>query len=350
MIIPVKEVVKFIDESAVVRANVLYPGLAETIKIEIANGQVTMTKTNHNIFCVYKFHAPDQPDETIFVNEKSINSIAKTTQSQNIFIYQSGNIIEISGSHREKVKAPVMTIVEYPEIPAQQGEEATISAETVDAIRVAAKYILRDQVINVTSFVHVTPQGIVGTNGQFIAYCNKTVGLPTIYLSDEALQILKSKSEITYSTHGNYDFFKYQHGLLFGVIKSALIKKSLDINFPFAAPGFPAFIAYNEDLLGFCDLVNDNAASALATATLKYNGNILTFIHDDPANHVNVFQEIECETNIEACADFKFSVKWLEVILKSLPYETLTWIRAGNHFYLASKEDEKYRGLLAGIA
>lgn len=144
-------------------------------------------------------------------------------------------------------------------------------------------------------------------------------------------------------------FFDYS-GFLYGIVKNGMHKAPLKASVAFREPGAAAFIINREDLMEFCTLVNYAAKESLPTASWKYDGKILSVVYDDPANHVHVFKEIECVVNIAPCDDFKFSVKGMETILKSLPYDQLTWMRAGKHFYIGSPEDEAYKGLLAGIA
>lgn len=349
MIISTEQVKKFLSEATVVKPNILYPALSDTIKITSDGRQVVLVKTNYNLFCRYAIDAPAPAEESFLVSEKSLNGIAQTTQSETITIEEINGMIKIRGTKAEKIEYPVRPLTEFPLEPVISGDVIPISSEALYCIKVAAQHIRREQPPTAASFVHVRTDGIFGTNNNNLVYFRKTDSLPIMFLGEDALHVIKAVNGSTYSTHENYDFFEYD-GFSYGIIKPAFENPvAINVAAVLGNAANPCFVVQRQKMLDFCTLVNYAAKAEYPVGILTYDGKALVLTHDDADFNVHVSREVECIENVDPCETFKFSVKWLEVLLKSLPYDRLTWLQCGRHFKLASPDDENYSGLFAGI-
>lgn len=349
MIISTEQVKKFLSEATVVKPNVLYPNLADTIKITGDLDKIVMVKTNYNLFCRYEIDSGFNAEESFLVSEKSLNGIAQTTQSETITIEQVDGLIKIRGTASEKVQYPARPVSEFPVEPVISGEPVALDSEALYCIKVASHHINKQQAINATSFVHVRPDGVFGTNNNNLVYFRRFDGLPTMFLGDDALHVIRAVSGSTYATHGNYDFFQYG-GFSYGIVRPAFeAPVAVNVSAVLGAPATPCFVVQRQKMLDFCTLVNYTAKSQSPEGLLQYDGQKLMLTHEDHDFNVYATREVACEQDIAACEPFRFSVSWLEVLLKSLPYDRLTWLRCGPHFKLATPDDENYTGLFAGI-
>lgn len=349
MIISTEQVKTFLAEATLVKPNVLYPNLSDTIKISADLDSVVMIKTNYNLFCRYEINEGFNTEESYLVSEKSLNGIAQTTASATITIEQADGKIKIKGTNAEKIEYPVRPVEEFPKEPVISGELIPLDMEALYCIKVAAQHIRKEQLITAANFVHVRPDGILGTNNNNLVYYRKFGGLPTMFLGEDALHVIRPVNGATYSTHGNYDFFTSE-GFSYGIIKPAFDNPVfVDVTPILGQPSQPCFVVHRQKMLDFCTLVNYAAKAQAPTGTLTYDGATLMLTHNDADFNVHVEREIACEQNIAPCLPFKFPVNALEVLLKSLPYGRLTWLRCGEHFRLASIDDENYSGLFAGI-
>jgi hypothetical protein len=349
MIISTEQVKKFLSEAAVVKPNILYPALADTIKISGDMDNIVMVKTNYNLFCRYEIDSAFNAEESFLVSEKSLNGIAQTTASETITIEQVGGMITIRGTNAEKIQYPARPTTEFPAEPLISGDPITIDSEPLYCIKVAAQHIRKEQPPNAASFVHVRADGVFGTNNNNLVYYRKFDGLPTLFLGEDALHVVRSNGTATYSTHGNYDFFQYG-GFSYGIVKPAFeAPVAVNVSAVLGNPANACFIVERQKMLDFCTLVNYTAKAQYPVGLLTYDGQTLTLTHDDPDFNVHAAREIMCDENIAPCEPFRFSVNWLEALLKALPYAKLTWLQCGKHFMLASPDDENYSGLFAGI-
>lgn len=350
MILNTEAIKKFLSESSVVKPNILYPNLNDTIKLEhAADDKILLTKTNNNIFCTYAITDTTfrVEDEQYLVGERMLAGIAQTTASPTITIQQQDGLITITGNKTERNQYPVRPIEDFPATPQCTGEAVAIDAEALYCIKVAGNHISKEQKITAANFVHIGPNGIFATNNNNMVYYHQAAGLPEAFFGEDALQVLKAINGVTYSTHGNYDFITYE-GFSYGIIASAVASPINYMPMLSAASEF-AFIIGRQRLLEFCTQAGYAAKSEYPIGVLQYEGGILKLDHDDADFNIHANRQFACDVNGAACAPFKFSIKWLEIFLKNLPYDKLSFFRVGNHFKISSPEDEQYTGMYAGI-
>jgi hypothetical protein len=80
---------------------------------------------------------------------------------------------------------------------------------------------------------------------------------------------------------------------------------------------------------------------------MKPNTLVLDFVDADFNININRAIVIESNAPIEL---FRFSVDWVGVMLKSLPYATLTFTKlVGAHYAVTSVEDPNYKGIIARL-
>jgi hypothetical protein len=335
----------------VVKPNVLYPNLSDLIKIEL-NSQhdcITFTKTNNNVFCTLTISADglQVDDECFLVGEKALNGLAQTTTSGTISIYKNEDLLCLIGNNSEMLQCPIIDINEFRKTPQMTNESIGLSSEALYCIKLAGNYISTDQKITAANYVQVGSGGIFSTNNNNIIYHRKFDDLPNFFLSEDALPVIKLINEATYSTHDNFDFINYPNGYSFGFLKSVL-DKGINYAQMIAQVGQKCFTINRQYLINFCILVNYSAKSKYPIACLKFNGEKIILNHDDANFNVHVHKEYEITGN--ACDDFNFNVKWLEIFLKPLPYNELYFERIGHHFKITSPEDEEFTSIFAGIA
>lgn len=348
MIISTEKVKNFLSEASVVKPNVLYPNLSDSIKIEYKDNDITFVKTNNNIFCIYAFEDTGfhLEDECYIVSERMLNGIAQTTESDFITITQGDGKLHIKGTAAEAVQCPVQKINEFPAVPQANSELCELSSEALYCAKAAGHYISQEQRITAASFVHIGPQGVFATNNNNIIYYRRFEGLPDIFISADALPVIKPLNGVTYCTHGNYDFINYQEGYSYGFIKS-VVDKPINYLPMLGLPKQVNFTITKKQLLDFCTMVDCSAKTEYPTAKLIFDGTSLALRHSDANFNIDVHKSYAI-TGTE-CDDFNFSVNWLELFIKNLPYDNITFMREGHHFKLTSPDDECFIGMFAAI-
>lgn len=346
MKIRAEELRRFLNVAGQIKPNPVATNL-DSIKIECTGQEVIFTKTNQNIWCKYSYVCQPAPPEIHLINERLLNGIAQTCKEYEIEItaHVDGiNILITSGA--DVLKLGIQDAQLFPAVQIATGEKTKISSELVERIRIASKYISTTVQRTAMSFVQVGIDGIFATNGS-ILYYYRAFPLPDFFLDHEPLGVLRSSDDMLYWTSESYDFFQMD-GFTFGFIKS--IVKPLPYMQIVSVTGNQSFTCNKQDLIDFCTIVQYSKKQEYPQATLESaDGVKLCLKHVDADFNINVVRDIAIQAT-QPIAQFVFSVPWVEVLLKSLPYETLTFTSVGEgHYKVTTTDDENYTGIIARL-
>lgn len=357
MKIKTEELRKFLTAAGQIKPNPVATNL-DSIKIDCTGQEIIFTKTNNNIWCKYTFVCQPQPLETYLINERMLNGIALTTKEYEIEVttHVDGETILIC-SGEDILKTKVQDPKLFPPIQEATGDRVKISKDVINRIRIASKYISTSVARTAMNFVNIGLNGIFATNGSILYYHN-TFPLPDVFFDEEPLNIIKTRSgkddaeddDMMYWTSASYDFFQLD-GFTFGFIKSVV--KPLPFLQMVQATGTDWFSCKREDFIDFCTLVQYSKRQEYPLATLqshpiKPNTLLLDFVDAD--FNININRAIVIESN-EKIELFRFSVDWVAVMLKTLPYQVLTFTKVpGGHYAVTTPEDADYKGIIARLA
>jgi len=352
-----EELRKFLSAAAQIKPNPVATNL-DSIKIECTGQEIVFTKTNNNIWCKYSYACQPQPIENYLVNEKLLNGIAITSKEYEVEVtaHVDGiNLLVISGA--DVLKIGLQDLALFPQMPnITSTERERISKNIVERIRTASKYISNSVAISPMNFVQVGIDGIFATNGS-ILYYYKAFPLPDLFLSSEPLNIIRARKgkeedqqddDLLYSKSESYDFFQLE-GFTYGFIKSVV--KPLPYAQIIQATGTDSFTFNRQDFVDFCTLVQYSKKQEHLNATLiSTEGKKLILKYIDADFNINVIRDIAISAS-GPVQEFTFNPDWVEILLKSLSYESLTFTRVGEgHCAVTSSEDENYKGIIARLA
>jgi hypothetical protein len=342
-----EELRKFLSAASQIKPNPVATNL-DSIKIECTGQEIIFTKTNNNIWCKYSYVCQPQPLESYLINEKMLNGIAITSKEYEVEVsaHVDGiNILIISGA--DVVKTSIQDLALFPQTQIDNGERVRIEKKLVERMRTASKYISNSVAISPMNFVQVGIDGIFATNGSILYYYG-AFPLPEVFLSNEPLAIIKPTDDLLYWTSENYDFFQLD-GFTYGFIKSVV--KPLPYGQIIKATGADAFTFNRQDFIDFCTLVQYSKRQEHLNATLaSAGGGKLMLKYIDADFNINIIRDIAIIPDMPV-KEFTFNPEWVEVLLKSLPYEALTFARIGDgHYAVTTSEDENYKGIIARLA
>lgn len=335
----------FLAQCASIRLNPHYPAL-DTIKIFAADDKITFTKTNNNIFCTYAYDQFQPIEESYLIAERQLNGILAVTTSENLKIYQEGNTIFITADGETIMKAPWQDVNLFPLMPETQTDETfLLDTACLNAIRIAAKYISSDAIKTAANFVNIGPLGIFGTNKAIIYHYRKN-DLPVFFLDSDTLNILGNIESTRYMVGSKYDFFICDNGVTFAFIKTECVPINYE---PYiTAPIEHYFILNRQELLNFCTAVEYTTKQELPLASILCNGK-MELVYNDADFNDGVTAKIKHEGNFTP-PEFRFNVKQVANIMRNITYEKIIFGKLGDHYKLSSVEDDKYTGLIAGMA
>jgi hypothetical protein len=346
MRLKVDELKKFLSASSQIKPNPTATNL-DSIKIECTGQDIILTKTNNNIWCKYNYITQPQALECFLVNEKMLNGIVVTTKEFEIEINitPDGSKLHIV-SGEDILKVATQDLNFFPPIQEATGDRVRISKTCVERIRIASKYISTAPNRTAMNFVQIGLNGIFATNGSIMYYHN-TFPLPEVFFDEEPLNTIKATDDMLYWTSASYDFFAID-GFTFGFIKSII--KGLDYMPIIDCKGTTFFTCKRQDLIDFCTLVQYSKKQEHPLATFQsINDKELFLKFYDPDFNIDASRNIIIESN-GIIAEFKFSIDWVNIMLKTLPYETLTFTSFENgHYAVTSVDDPDYKGIIAKL-
>lgn len=350
-----EELRKFLAAAAQIKPNPVATNL-DSIKIECTGQEIVFTKTNNNIWCKYSYVCQPQQLESYLINEKMLNGIAITSKEYEVEItthIDGINLLIVSGA--DVLKTGIQDLALFPQTQIATGERVHIDKKLVECIRIAGRYISASIAVTAMNFVQIGIDGIFATNGSILFYY-KAFPLPDIFLSAEPLNIIRGRKgkedqeddDLLYSTSESYDFFQLD-GFTYGFIKSVV--KPLPYMQIIQATGKESFTFNRQDFIDFCTLIQYSKRQEHLNATFVSAGNgklMLKYIDAD--FNINIIRDIAI-TPDSPVQEFTFNPEWVEVLLKSLPYESLTFTRVGDgHCAVTTTEDENYKGIIARLA
>lgn len=346
MKIRAEELRKFLNVAGQIKPNPVATNL-DSIKIECTGQEVIFTKTNNNIWCKYSYVCQPSPPEVHLINERLLNGIAQTCKEYEIEItvhIDGNNILITSGA--DVLKLGIQDHKLFPVTQTATGERVKIAKELIERIKTAGKYVSTAVARTAMNFVQIGIDGIFATNGS-ILYYYKAFPLPDLFIDHEPLNVLKHTDDLLYWTSESYDFFQ-QEGFTFGFIKS--IVKPLPYMQIISVAGNEGFTCARQDLIDFCTIVHYSTKQEYPQATLEsIDASKLMLKHIDADFNINIIRDIPIQAT-GPVQQFVFSVEWVDVLLKSLPYNSLTFTRvAEGHYKVTSPEDENYIGIIARL-
>jgi hypothetical protein len=346
MKIKTDELKRFLSAAGQIKPNPTATNL-DSIKIECTGQEVVFIKTNNNIWCRYSYVCQPQQPEKYLITEKILNGLALTSKEYEIDVslhIDGHNVVLTSGE--DSIKTTNQDLKLFPVIQTPTGERVKISKEVVDRIRIASKYVNSGVAMTAFNFVSVGMQGIFASNGSIVYYHN-TFPLPEIMLDQEPLNTIKGNDDMLYWSSEGYNFFQCE-GFTYGFIKTVISPLAY---MPIVnQTGTDSFTCKRDDMLDFCTLVYYSKKQENPLATFSGSNQMLMLRYEDSDFNINVSRNIpmECTAPVE---QFRFSVDWLGVMLKTLPYELLTFTRVPQgHYIVTTQSDPDYKGIIARLA
>lgn len=348
MKIKTEELRKFLSAAANISPNPLHINL-DSIMIECVGNEVVFTKTNSNIWCKYSYVCQPASLEKFYISERMLNGIAATSNEYEFSIDES-----IDGAHivltdgDGVIKSKKQDFSQFPVMQQAIGEKVKIDQNTAQHLRTAGKFISMLPLKTNASYVNVSGDGIFAFN-LMVAYYYKAVDLPVIMLDHEPLNVIRTNDDVWYWTSGSFDFFQFD-GFTFAFIKSVL--KLLPFTPMVNHPVINSFNIKKDDLINFCALAMSAKQKDYSIAKFfshPGNNNILNIKFVDARYDIDIDKSYQIES-IELIKEFAFNIDALFLLLKNIPYETLTLgLTESGHYYVTSSEDEGYKSIICRL-
>lgn len=233
--------------------------------------------------------------------------------------------VEIKGTQalftcgEEKHKSPTEDISGFLVLPEFTGEPFIITPQILEEIKTAALFTQDIENMPYASCIFVG-RGLIGACINHMAYTKLIEGLPEIVIERDSVQVLKNFDSLEFVDAGNYICFS-NGNFRFGFIKKDT--KFLPLNpFTVAPNGKKAEIEKSE-IIKFCD----SCISACMGRFIQIN------VENGKMHLVDSAYGIEKEKPCEL-EDFGFNPTIMSKLLKSLPDEKITFIKADRKYYM----------------
>lgn len=279
----------------------------------------TITKNNLESFIIMD----SDFEGTMLIDEKVLMNFVDFTSASEITATVKGTQVIITDG-KTKVTSPTDEVKNFPTNTETDTEQIELSANILYAIKAASNFTMDDQSMPFKEFIFVGNNIVTASNG-FIFYGEKTTGAPQITIGKDAASAITKFESVLFSENDTYQF--YSNGIYkFGFIKKDI--KFLDMTKFMNLPESDKVEVNKSELIKFCDMCISNTPGRVVTA--KVDGNLLSMV--DAGYGINI------ETNISATLDtFGFSPAYMIRMLKSLPGETLQFIRGKNKYYITGE-------------
>lgn len=226
---------------------------------------------------------------------------------------------------KDKTKSPTDDINNFP-APANDGLEGVeIGEDIVRGIKIASNFTMERENLPYTSCIFLG-RGLLGAATGYIAYVEEIdTGIPEIILEKNAISVAKGLNNFLFSQNDKFQFIK-SGAFNFGFRKT-------DTKFQNYAPfakisGGKKVDIDKSELISFCDNCISSTPSKVVAAQIV--GNKL-YMEDKDFG-------ISCEKELSVeLGDLVFNPSFMGKMLKSLPDESLTFIKSEYKFFVTGK-------------
>lgn len=339
------ELKNFLQHAACVTPNKIFVN-SDFVKVEARKDKTLFTKTNNYIFCEYEYPANNKTEQVFVIPEKMLLGVSEVCNRSSFTIEKDGEATRIIyGDKFSKVAAEDVTRFPSTPAPIENKSDVSMSKRFVDSIQVAAKHISKLPNKTVFSYVHVNEHGIFATDGGYTYYNSVGKGLPEIFFDDNVIGAIASIENMQYLDAGHYDMF-LNESLLYAFIKNEY--KTFDYLKFISVPANGSFEVRRSDLIDFCMMVEYTSKDEIAIAQLKaLDDKYLALMQNDAAYSSE--NDFKIRYTGQEPAEFRFNAKSFLPILRSLPYENLTFSFMSPHYKLGTKEDLGYIGIISAL-
>lgn len=245
----------------------------------------------------------------------------------------SGDVIDVKIDEKsvtlvcgkDKTKSPTEEVINYPVTENNDLEGIEIGEEIIRSIKIAADFTMERDDMPYTSCVFLG-RGLLGAATGFIGYVEKIdENIPEIILDRNAISVIKGLNNFNFSENESFRFIRS------GVFNFGFRKTDTKfVNYaPFAVVNGTNKVEVDKhEIISFCDYCVKSTTSKVVIC--KMSGNMLSMEDDDYG--------ISCEKELSVeLDDFNFNPSFMGRLLKSVPDDTVTFIRAKQKYFVTGE-------------
>jgi len=300
------------------------------VKIEAQGKMAKVTKNGLDTFVVYKIPADSKTKCSVLVQESVLWNVVSFSNPNDIVVISWDEKNYTVECGELKIKNITEDILHFP--TTQEPGANTGTKINIGEIQQLQSIILDEEIKTEASYVFAGNGKAAGSD-RFVGYCVDFTGDLKLSLRKEVLGILPPE-EMEIRQSDNYDFFITEN-FTYGFVRSEI--KFFDIQKFFVIPSeLKGFDLNKKDLLKFVDLtISSSTAKEGATISFSIKGNKMHLSAEDDISGNIITSTIGISSPIDFPA-VSFIAERLSKLLKSIPYEELTFIPGDNkHFVKA---------------
>lgn len=305
---------QFKAAASAIKQNNILPVLSY---LKFDNG--TITKNNLESFIIMDADV----EGSMLIDEKVLMNFVDFTSSQEINCTVIDNQVLITDG-KAKVKSPTELVEHFPVSNETDNEPVNMAAEVLYAIKTASAFTTEDFTMPVKEFVHVGINTVAATNN-FIFYGTNVGAVPEITIGKDAAATITKFESVLFSENDTYQFYEA------GIFKYGFVKKDvkfLDMSQWLKLPEGGRVPVVKSEIIKFCDICISNTPGRIVTA--KSDGTMLSMV--DAAYNINI--EIPISSTLDT---FGFNPHYMAKMLRSLPDESLQFLRATNKYFITGE-------------
>lgn len=347
--IDVKQLKKFLSAAKNIKNRNIMP-LLDYVKLECKGAVATLTKTNLDAFVVFEIEAAFDKDETILIDEHTLNSSVS---------YANGNILNISVVGKKvfiddgvgKNWCSYENATLFPKIESNDDlKKTTLSTEIISALSIARNHTKQTpEMTEWQCFVQVAKVGkkiLIGASNDFIMYLKFVDGdLPPMILSPEVINAIADLPYADVSSSEKFDFFE-SVGVTYAFRQSASVRPELNYLWKKLIPE-NYFSVCRKSLLRFCEkVIGMNKSSIVPEVYLKDKGDDLIMVFDGPIDSQGAEEIIKAKNKTTSFPKTIFQPRYLITALKDLDSDVVNVTKHSGQLLITVDDDEDYKGTI----
>lgn len=258
------------------------------------------------------------------IDERVLMAFVNSVSCEEIDVKLEGKSVVLSCGKRI-TKSPTDEVANYPTVEDNNLEGIVIEEEIINSIKIASGFTIERENLPYTQCVFLG-HGFLGAATGYIGYVEKLDDkFPEMILDKNCISVIKGLNNFSFSQNDAFQFVRN------GVFNFGFRKTDTKfINFaPFYnVDGDKKVSLDKSEIISFCDYCVSSTPSKVVIA--KVSGNKLSM--EDADFSISAESEISAELD-----DFVFNPSFMAKMLKSVPDETVTFIRSKQKYFVTGK-------------
>lgn len=257
---------------------------------------------------------------SMLIDERALYTFMDFTDADTIDVTAKGASLTITDGKTKKI-APTDDIKVFPSTSMPASDAVELNTEILQTVKTALSFTDENGANEFSKYVFIG-NGLIGATNNFIAYTKPCGTLPDIVIGKDAAVVIVKYPSVIFSENDTYQFYEI------GDFKYGFCKTEtpmINLTPHSKLPDIDRTDVNKYPIIKFCDMCVSDCPSRVVVA--EFLGGVMQM--NDAAYAINNTSPMDV-----VIEDFTFNPGLMSKLLKSVPGDTLQFVKSGAKYYI----------------